>query len=364
MHIEAQAQDLSTSNNPSATVDPYLPPELERLIFELAAHDIGPKGSATLLLVAKRVHGWWVLYLFDIIIKKDMNELKIYRIRPLIFRVFNLMTRPPYPDFKKFPQLLESIGYLAKQLLVGYNPIQGYLETLLSFCPNIMDLAIWVFRIKSMFPILDKLPLRRLCANFDDFAYEDFLARPFFVNLTHLEIFTFMGETWDGNYEALVHLPTLTHLLIRCSIEVKLIPQLLRQCRPLRILIISPVSTRRYLQRDSAEERLAEINDYRLVFLESPSFASLVDDWDKGAHGGIDCWAFGELVFLAQSRASFSSFMIRDNLLEPFLDNTGNYFVDPSPRYFPRIGFVWKKHLNEKGLEWFEGLHLHDPWHK
>ena len=243
-----------------------------------------------------------------------MNELKIYRIRPLIFRVFNLMTRPPYPDFKKFPQLLESIGHLAKQLLVGYNPIQGYLETLLSFCPNIMDLAIWVFRIKSMFPILDKLPLRRLCANFDDFAYEDFLARPFFVNLTHLEIFTFMGETWDRNYEALVHLPTLTHLLIRCSIEVKLIPQLLRQCRPLRILIISPVSTHRYLQRDSAEERLAEINDYRLVFLESPSFASLVDDWDKGAHGGIDCWAFGELVSLAQSRASFSSFMIRDNL--------------------------------------------------
>ena len=61
MDIEAQAQDLSTSNNPSATVDPYLPPELERLIFELAAHDIGPKGSTTLLLVAKRVHGWWVL---------------------------------------------------------------------------------------------------------------------------------------------------------------------------------------------------------------------------------------------------------------------------------------------------------------
>jgi hypothetical protein len=248
-----------------------------------------------------------------------MNEPKTYRIRPLIFRVFNQMTRPSCPDFKKFPQLLENIGHLAERMLVGYNPIQGYLETLLSFCPNIVDLAIWVFRIKSIFPILDKLPLRRLSANFDDFTYEDFLARPFFVNLTHLEIFTFMGETWDKNFEALVHLPNLTHLLIRFSVEVDMLPKLLRHCRLLRLLIISPVSTRRYLQRDNAEERLAEINDHRFVFLESPSFAALVDDWDKGARGEIDCWAFSELVSLAQSRASFSSFMICDNSLIPLI---------------------------------------------
>jgi hypothetical protein len=71
MDMEPQAQDSSTSNNPSANVDPYLPPELERLIFELAAHEIGPKGSAILLLVAKRVYDWWVLYFFDITVKKD-----------------------------------------------------------------------------------------------------------------------------------------------------------------------------------------------------------------------------------------------------------------------------------------------------
>ena len=63
--MEPQDQDSSTSNNPSATVDPYLPPELERLIFELAAREIGPKGSTTMLLVAKRVNDWWVLYYYQ-----------------------------------------------------------------------------------------------------------------------------------------------------------------------------------------------------------------------------------------------------------------------------------------------------------
>ena len=294
-----------------------------------------------------------------------MNELKICRIRPLIFRVFNQLTRPPCPDFKKDPQLLETIGHLAERLLIGYNSIPGgYLETLLSFCPNIVDLAIWVFRIKSIFPVLDKLPLRQLCANLDDFTYEDFLARPFFVNLTHLDMLTFMGETWDENFEALVHLPNLTHLYIECSITVDVIPQLLRHCRLLRILIINPESAFQYLARKSAEELVAKINDHRLVFLEILFYSALVADWDKGANGGVDCWAFSELVSLAQSRASFSSFIICDNLLMPLplLEYIGNYFVDPPPRYFQRVGFDWEKHLNEEGLEWFAGLHLYDPW--
>jgi hypothetical protein len=215
------------------------------------------------------------------------------------------MTRPPFPDFKKSPQLLESSGHLAEALLVGYHPraSQHSLETLLSFCPNIVDLATWLDRITPILSVVDKLPLRRLCANFDDFTYEDFLTQPLFVNLTHLEVLSFMGKTWNEQFEALVHLPNLTHLSLGCLINVEVIPQLLRHCRLLRILIISPDG---YLKRDNAEERLAEINDHRLVFLESPRFPGLVHDWAKGAHGGIDCWAFSELVSLAQSRASFS----------------------------------------------------------
>jgi hypothetical protein len=278
------------------------------------------------------------------------------RIRPLIFRVVNQMAKPQFPDFKKYPQLLETTGHLTERLFVGNISMQD-LETLLSFCPNILDLVIWRFPIKSLPPILDKLPLRRLCADFDHFTYEDFLAHPFFVNLTHLHMLTSTGLTWDGYFEALVLLPNLTHLFIECWMTVDVISQLLRHCRLLRILIITPDSIRRYLARTSTE---AEINDHRLVILKGPPSLVSVQDWDKGAHGRIDSWAFSELVSLAQSRASFSSFMIC--LLILLLEYAGNYFVDPPPRYFPRVGFEWEKHLNGKGLEWFAGLHLYDPW--
>ena len=186
------------------------------------------------------------------------------------------MARSPFPDFKKYPQLSETIGHLAERLFVGQRErsTQDYLETLLSFCPNIVDLAIWMFLTKSLFPILDKLPLS---THFDDFTYEDILTRPFFGNLTHLDILVFMGDTWDENYEALVHLPNLTHLSIGCWVEVDMIPKLLRHCRLLRLLIINPDSARQYLKTDN-EGRLAEINDYCLVFLEILPFPALVQD--------------------------------------------------------------------------------------
>ena len=37
---------------------PYLPPELERLIFELAVTEHGPEYSVKYLLVARRVNIW------------------------------------------------------------------------------------------------------------------------------------------------------------------------------------------------------------------------------------------------------------------------------------------------------------------
>lgn len=48
----------------------------------------------------------------------------------------------------------------------------------------------WFPEMRSILPAVDKLPLRRLVANFDnDFRYEDFLVKPpLFVNWTHLNV--------------------------------------------------------------------------------------------------------------------------------------------------------------------------------
>ncbi|KIM39517.1 hypothetical protein M413DRAFT_447009 [Hebeloma cylindrosporum] len=311
----------SSIGNTSATVPPELPRELERLIFELAACNAGPKASTTLLLVAKRVHNW---------------------IRPLIYRVFNQITIPPLPDLRRSgPQLLENIGHLVEKLLVGYNTESQYpLEKFLSFCPNIVDLATWHTRISHLLPTIDKLPLRRLSANFDDFIYEDFLTRSFFTKITHLDLLLFMGESWDKQFEALTHLPELTHLAIGFPVRVAIISQLLCRCRLLQILMLTPADPDQYFY-DMIEERFVEIHDHRLVLLETPNFPGLVYDWEQGARGGMACWVFSELVSLAKRQ---------------------NYFVTHSPLCFPRVGFAWEKHLNREGLEWFTGLHLDDPW--
>jgi len=217
------------------------------------------------------------------------------------------MKRPPVPDFKKFPELLESTGHLAEWLLVGSNPkASDYpLETLLSFCPNVVQFATWRDRIRPILPVVNRLPLRRLAANFDDFTYEDFLTEPLFVKLTHLDVLSFTGDTWDKHFKALIHLPNLTHLSIGSEIETGVISQLLLRCRLLQILIISPDYPYPFLENNRTAERLAEINDHRLVLLVSPPFPGLVHDWEKGAHGGIDCWVFSELVSLAQRRELF-----------------------------------------------------------
>jgi len=128
-----------------------------------------------------------------------------------------------------------------------------------------------------------------------------------FVKLTHLDVLSFMGYTWDKHFKALVHLPNLTHLSIGSAIETGVILQLLLHCCLLQILLISPDYPYPYLAKGDTLERLAKINDYRLVVLVSPPFPGLVHDWEKGARGGIDCWAFSELVSFAQRRALFYS---------------------------------------------------------
>jgi len=121
-----------------------------------------------------------------------------------------------------------------------------------------------------------------------------------------LEVLPFLGNTWDKNFEALIHLPNLTHLsIIAFAIKIEVVPQLFRHCYLLQILII--IRDRYlYFDENDTEKIIAEINDNCFVLLESPPFPGLVHDWEKVAHGGIDYWAFSELVSLAQSRASFS----------------------------------------------------------
>ena len=53
-----------------------------------------------------------------------------------------------------------------------------------------------------------------------------------------------------------------------------------------------------------ALEDLSKISDNRVVVLENPPSQKSIHDWAKGGNNGMDYWAFGELVSLAQSHVS------------------------------------------------------------
>jgi hypothetical protein len=107
---------------------------------------------------------------------------------------------------------------------VRHLSIDGYfaneaLRTVLSFCPNISDLAIlyeftpyeqarWTYLLPIVqeIPHLNRLTLGSLCV----LSYRESLVRTF-LSLTHLTIHGALGCSW-GEWEVVTRLPKLTHL--------------------------------------------------------------------------------------------------------------------------------------------------------
>ncbi|KIM45632.1 hypothetical protein M413DRAFT_442289 [Hebeloma cylindrosporum] len=296
---------------------PYLPPELERLIFEVACIRHGSRCSTKYLLVARRVNTW---------------------LKPLIFRVFNQMTLSIFPDFERYPDTLklEELGKFAQRLILKSGSEKG-LKKMLSHFPSLQDFALWVQPIKFLLPTLDNLPLKRLSADLSDLAHDDYLSSTF-SNITHLDVIKFHGRTWK-EWEVLSKLPHLTHLIIGSLIDLDVFPNLLHHVSQLRILIFMPGEQGIAAWMGENEHKL-NVNDDRLVMLSSPRFPILLEDWVKGGESGLDCWAFCELISVARRR---------------------KLFLDNPPKWFERI-FNWDKHLTDEGKKWYSELNWQDAW--
>ena len=89
-------------------------------------------------------------------------------------------------------------------------------------------------------------------------------------------------------FEALRHLPKLTHLSIGCSFTLDLIRQLLCHCQRLRLLIIIEYSHIYMHSEKLAPEDLSEINDNQLVVVENRPYQNSIHGWVKGGDDGID----------------------------------------------------------------------------
>jgi len=141
--------------------------------------------------------------------------------------------------------------------------------------------------------------LTRLSAAFQDVLYDEFLLAPF-SNLTHLGILSFNGDSWEGHWEILTHLPKLTHLLITYNIHLAVASKLLLFCPLLKVMIVIATSP------SYVKDGLEIVDDNRFVLLKSLTSSSLVEDWEKGANGGVDRWFFCELIVVFARRSEYS----------------------------------------------------------
>jgi hypothetical protein len=97
--------------------------------------------------------------------------------------------------------------------IISYNQESRVTKLLSTFC-NVENLAIWApFPTSSqVLKMMNDLPLRRLCVDLEETTLDEAIQHcPAFKNLTHLELITLKGSTWD-DYKPLVEFTKLTHL--------------------------------------------------------------------------------------------------------------------------------------------------------
>ncbi|KAJ7446009.1 hypothetical protein B0H11DRAFT_2249187 [Mycena galericulata] len=254
------------------TNPPFLPPELEREIFELSAH-LHPGSAPKLLLVARRVLTW---------------------IEPLIYRVISIdgttTSAPILHTLRSKPAQFfdDNVQHL---LVEGVTDDE--VEEILSACTRIRSLVLIGVRPSDLSSVLRLRPKKlaiQLDALFGRTDLVDF-SRPLFTTITHLDLFAGFIRPWPD----LALLPALTHLALLEHTPLDVQIQVLRNCPHVEVFISM------YSQvRTASVEESPFIEDVRFVSMVL-SDSDYRTDWRSGANGGIDFWARAD-KFVAMKR--------------------------------------------------------------
>ncbi|KAJ7058901.1 hypothetical protein C8F01DRAFT_1147473 [Mycena amicta] len=263
---------------------PILPPELERIIFELSAWQ-DRATALKLLVVARRAHIW---------------------IEPLFWKVILLDTKAT------LGHLLPSNGPAhIKDLAVNAESIVSLAETnqLLSVCPNITNLALWTVNILPDLGTELQQPtkLTRLSINISLLDNADLGPAHFapLLNVSHFEVY---GKAASLALLSIFRaLPALTHLAFAGRIYTpEVFKAVLQACDDsLRLLVFIFEDSSHFavapgagdISMAVAEE---EIADSRFCVVEC---LDPIADWLLGAWGGRDFWCRGEERVAERARA-------------------------------------------------------------
>ncbi|KAJ7726290.1 hypothetical protein B0H14DRAFT_553818 [Mycena olivaceomarginata] len=263
------------------------PPELERKIIELAAHD-HPICMPTLMLVAWRVKEWVQPLLYQTLFFGSSYRLKGH-LTPRAETFASLIqssTKPP----SFFHQTVRSM------FISDYDSLPAA-DLILSTCSGVENLSIAGIRQRTALPVLSGLALKRLYCNLDDlFGSQEKIdfTHELFVRLTHLDLFYF-GKILPSTLSGLALIPHLSHLSFQDD-DYRSHPSapltLLQTCSALRVLVS-------LISRKGDHESIDDTNILaypRFVRMARPHYAA---DWQIGVHTGDDYWVRAE-VFIAR----------------------------------------------------------------
>ncbi|KAJ7651339.1 hypothetical protein FB45DRAFT_890313 [Roridomyces roridus] len=252
---------------------PRLPRELERAIFELVALS-HPVFIPSLMLLASRVKQWIDPFLYrTLVIGMDNSRLKQADRQ----RTYTLK------QWGRIAELQASLLEFTRNLMMDVAPGNNRttLNALLLACPNVQNLYMpWASYSPPPTETIDVLELRHLYCDVDDLVKTNPFSRPFFQNISHLELFS---PPADKDWPGLIRLPRLTHLAFNNEL-LTLFQRLLNECASLRVLVVLDTP-----RPSSDYSELA--NDTRFVMMEVEDF---IDDWQCGVLDGNDYWARAE----------------------------------------------------------------------
>ncbi|KAJ7651986.1 hypothetical protein DFH06DRAFT_1475366 [Mycena polygramma] len=233
------------------TVDPKLPPDLERTIFELAARD--HRTMLQIILVAHRCRSWIepILYRSLVVCQSSWSF-------PLLLRTIE--SRPAH--YARWIKTLQINPYIL--------PNDPAVTRILSICTGIVHLVDLSYG-RTPFSVLSKLRLEKMCLSFDiieGLTEGAYFSHPAFANLTHLHILDPPQRWPDISFS---NLPSLTHLALQNyktqirPTNIPVLQKILADCPLLEVLIVFISLCRPQDENTNATKFL--VDDRRLVIL-------------------------------------------------------------------------------------------------
>ncbi|KAJ7150753.1 hypothetical protein C8R46DRAFT_1124051, partial [Mycena filopes] len=228
--------------NSSTNLEPTLPPELEREIFEFAALWY-PTTITSLLRVCHRVHCWINPFLYTVLPLVRSGRMghveKTLRAKPFLRRPIGHVL----VDLHSFDDA-DWIALLRLTSSPTQEPPEFAMKGLDVTAPGLKGVFVTL-------PLITLLPQRLAF----EFLRQDATSgifdtlSPYFVNLTHLTLLHADPYEWVfwRSWEHLTTLPALTHLCLSANISRVILPHVLKDCPALQAVLTTwlvPAATR------------------------------------------------------------------------------------------------------------------------